>query len=474
MSFSLRKTWIVYLGFLISLFLLYLAFRQLDWAQFWIAIKKTKIFPWIPLAIVAYFTGHFIRGIRLHYLVSQQCNLRVFTATNIVVLGYAVNNILPARLGELARIGMLHERTGLPIVQCATVTFLERVLDGIAILILFLFSSQLVGSSSRIIGDTVQIVGAVLLSGLFLISIAVLFPHQLTRFALLLAKGLSARSQEILLRAVSYIINGVAYLRSPKNALRIFIWSFIVWLIESLTFLFVLPASELAMNPLEALFVMSVVNLAILIPSTPGYIGPFHYFVMKSLMLFGVVQSKALSYAFVVHSVIYIPLTIWGLAIIYWYSIQLKKTLSLAKDAKQATNTVSINGVEMKVLAHLAHHSKDKKVSTQLKSVVHALLSPEIDDLEGKTKMIDRVADQFQGQLNQFNPLYRFAFKLGMFCFDLYTLLRYGRFFDHLSTQQKQKAVHDWAYGNVPFARQFFRLIRSSTVLIFYDQIEKG
>ncbi len=44
-----------------------------------------------------------MRGVRCRLLVRREANLGVITASNIVIVGYASNNVLPARLGEFVR-----------------------------------------------------------------------------------------------------------------------------------------------------------------------------------------------------------------------------------------------------------------------------------------------------------------------------------------------------------------------------------
>ena len=54
-----------------------------------------------------------------------------------------------------------------------------------------------------------------------------------------------------------------------------------------------------------------------MIPSSPGFVGTYHWFCMKSLALFGVPESAALSYAVISHALNTIPFTIIGL-IYFW------------------------------------------------------------------------------------------------------------------------------------------------------------
>lgn len=61
--------------------------------------------------------------------------------------------------------------------------------------------------------------------------------------------------------------------------------------------------------------VLGIVNLGILIPSSPGYVGVFHSCVVLSLGIFGVPTGEALAYAIVIHLAQYLPVTLIGLGI---------------------------------------------------------------------------------------------------------------------------------------------------------------
>jgi uncharacterized membrane protein YbhN (UPF0104 family) len=85
----------------------------------------------------------------------------------------------------------------------------------------------------------------------------------------------------------------------------------------------------------ETLLTTGVANLATLVPSSPGYVGPFEYGVQMVVNgALGAPKEAALSYAFVVHATLYFPITIWG-AIEWW-----RQHLSL----KQVTEVEDENG----------------------------------------------------------------------------------------------------------------------------------
>jgi uncharacterized membrane protein YbhN (UPF0104 family) len=115
--------------------------------------------------------------------------LGLLDATSVVLLGYAANNVLPARLGELVRAGMLAERGAIPVAQALAITLLERILDAFVILGLTALAGALVGPSAVV--SHVLSIGGVLIAigGLGFTALALLprfFISLTSRLAMLL------------------------------------------------------------------------------------------------------------------------------------------------------------------------------------------------------------------------------------------------------------------------------------------------
>ena len=59
--------------------------------------------------------------------------------------------------------------------------------------------------------------------------------------------------------------------------------------------------------------VLVFTTLSVVIPSTPGYVGTYHYLCQLSLVMFGVSASEALSFAVIAHLVNVVPVSLAGL-----------------------------------------------------------------------------------------------------------------------------------------------------------------
>ena len=72
------------------------------------------------------------------------------------------------------------------------------------------------------------------------------------------------------------------------------------------------------MTPIGAFLTTAIGNLATLVPSGPGYVGTFEAGVLLALNgTLGVGRGLALSYAVLLHIILWLPVTVWG-AIEWW------------------------------------------------------------------------------------------------------------------------------------------------------------
>ena len=316
-----RRTALV-VGLLFSALFVYLSLRRIDLQALWHTLATSRWWPWYVLAPVVYMAGHYVRGVRCRTILQPHCEISTWTATNIVIIGYAANNLLPARMGELVRAYVLSRKASLSVSLSLAVTFVERLMDGLAITMMLVVAGYFAplptwGKEILWVAVFVFLSG---LGGVVLVMVARSLVLQLTRRATAwLPPHISDKILSVLERAIS----ATDCLRDGGVALKIVLLSIGVWLIEGGMFLIILPAFGLPMNPLWAAMALAVTNLGILIPSTPGYIGPFHYFCMQSLMLFGVDRETALGYAIMAHLLSYIPVTTWGVSALAAYGMDL-------------------------------------------------------------------------------------------------------------------------------------------------------
>ncbi len=338
-----RRITMIAVGLGASAVFIWLAMRGLDLSAVKRAFAEAELVPWLPLGIGLYFASHLVRGVRCKLLVKKHATLGLATATNVVVVAYGANNVLPARLGEFVRAGMLAERANMPLSQSLGVTFIERVLDGLTMLLLLVIAT-FTADVAHWMRELVYVALAVFGMATIVMVVGAIWPQRIIRLAVWASRPLGVNWQARFEVLATNVTNAGACLRDPKDALLLVVYSVVVWCLEAGLYVAVLPIFGIPMTVQFAVITMCVTGFGLLLPSSPGAIGPYHYFASQAMMVHGVAAPTALAYATLVHLSWYIPITIWGAIVMLWYGVKLSSASELAETAKAAKTANGANG----------------------------------------------------------------------------------------------------------------------------------
>jgi glycosyltransferase 2 family protein len=294
-----------WIGLLVSLGALILAFRGLDWEEVGRALRQANYLLLLPAAIVMFFSLYF-RAIRWGVLFHPRTDLRVGALMGTMNVGYSVNNLLPLRVGELVRAYLIGEAEKVSAAHALSTIVVERVLDVLAVVLMLVLLLPFIdvpawAATPALVAGVVFLVLAVLLATLSLAR----------RWALTMVdKGvrlLPARHQPRLRQAAESVMEGFGVLNKPAVLARGLGWSFASWFCSVLMMFIVQRALGLGVGFEAAVFVVATTSLAMLVPASPGYIGTYELVTIKGLEnVFDVSNSTAASCALVQHAFIYV------------------------------------------------------------------------------------------------------------------------------------------------------------------------
>jgi glycosyltransferase 2 family protein len=317
-------------GIVISIALLWWTLRDVSFAHVLDELRRADPVLF-SLAVFVATLGLVTRAIRWLFLLrplSGGMGFRPpFAATSI---GFAANNVLPARVGEFARALALNRLTRVSIPAAFSGLVIERVLDGLVI-IAFLFLAisspgfpsvtQLGGFDPRAAANFMLFGVAVVGIALFLLVVA---PARSTLVLTVVAERVLPRSfRRPVVDALASFIRGIGALRSPRLfaislAGAVGQWLLLAWSYHLALLAFGIEEVEF----MGAVFVQSIVSLAVAIPSSPGFFGPFEAAAKLSLSLWNVAPEKAVSFAVGFHIGGFIPVTVIGLY--YFWALGLR------------------------------------------------------------------------------------------------------------------------------------------------------
>jgi hypothetical protein len=268
------------------------------------------------------------------------------------------NNILPLRLGELARSYYLARRESVQASTGLATILIERLFDGLALLFFFAVAAAFLpvaGLTGRIseeaqlpiwlvsvfaVAPFVIVLGVVITASRF----PGLFIRALSMFTVRLPRSIG----EMVNSLASRFLVGFTGLHQPKRLTAIFTLSLPVWLAEA-TMYYIIAFGFGLQDYFESIFLMTVAmllvtaasNLATSLPSSPGSVGPFEFFAVLTLFSLDVDAGVASAYVIVLHIALLLPVIVLGLVILGRESISLRQLIPVQRTGAQNTTSTT-------------------------------------------------------------------------------------------------------------------------------------
>jgi uncharacterized membrane protein YbhN (UPF0104 family) len=319
------------LGLLVSLALVWLLFRTTSLAGLARSIRDANYLTLAP-AILVYFAGVWIRSARWGMLLRPVAVLapeRLFRAT---VIGFTVNDLMPVRLGEIARALLLVRWARVPAAATLGTIVVERLFDGLTLCAVLGLAWPWLPPGSWL--RNAALLGGMLFAGGALgAAVAAFRPGLLLGLARFCTRILPERFRMRVLALCTSFLDGLAVLRQGRVLLITSALSTIAWLTEATMYYLIMRGFGFDSGPLSALLGMAAANLGTMIPSLPGFIGTFDV-PLKAVLtdLFGVDGNLATSYTLVVHAALFVPVVLVGLAFLW------RERLSIGEVSRRATS----------------------------------------------------------------------------------------------------------------------------------------
>ena len=321
----MRRRWfIIVIGLVVSLGFLWYALRDLHLGEVWTALQGANYW-WLVPGVAVYFISVWFRAWRWGFLLRGSKAVSANRLFPVVVIGYMGNDILPFRLGEVLRAYVLWRKEGINIGTTLTTAVLERLFDGLTMVLFVLFGLLFVPLSA-FLSQLVTVASAVFIGALVVFLFLAAQPDLLRRVAhALIGRLVPARFRPPLLGLVEGTVAGLESLRSGRDVLVLFGVTLWVWILETAKYWLVSFAFADLHLPYVAILLMGgAVNLLTALPSLPGYIGTFELGI-KILEGIGAPSSSAGSYILVLHAILLLPVTLLGLAFMALEGVQWKE-----------------------------------------------------------------------------------------------------------------------------------------------------
>lgn len=310
----------LFLGVCVSLICLWFAagdvIRDEKQRGEFVSAFKSANYRLLPLLLLILATFYTLKAYRWKLLLSPLGEYRTWgDCFGPMLSGFAVNNVLPARIGEIVRVLVFARRTSQPIASVLTTVALERILDTLSILLLLGVGLVSLPNISQEMRKQAIVVGSVVLLG---VVGAVCFLVWTTTFLRLFDGTLAllrvpTALREKIGRILETAANGLSSLKSPRKLIVIVVVSLLQWILNGTMMYISLRSFGVVVPYMASWVLLGVVALSVAIPAAPGFFGVVQAGFTKTLQIFPVAQPAVLAASIYYHMMQYIPVTVIGL-----------------------------------------------------------------------------------------------------------------------------------------------------------------
>lgn len=286
------------------------------WGQLWDGLRENDYW-WVLPSAGLLLVAQVIRALRWQYLFPRATRPPYLPALEATLVGQALNNVLPARAGEAARVVALNRSAGTSVVETTATVLVERLFDVLCLLgLLFLLAHWL----PHVTWLRAAAILAVALTAAALVAGFVLFRWGERPFRALLRPlaRLPFLTAERVDAAAASIVRGARALHDWRLALLAVVLTTASWLVLSLSSWVLLLGFDLPHSLLLGVLVTVATGLSLVIPSSPGGVGVFEAAALVALRAYDVPKGDALSYAIVLHAVNFFPYVAAGGLVLLW------------------------------------------------------------------------------------------------------------------------------------------------------------
>lgn len=303
----------VFIGTILSLLFLYLAFRKTDFNEIIHSLQETFWGFLIP-AVLLTLLGFYIRALRWRHLLANVKEIRVSRLWSATMIGFMANNLLPARLGELFRAHVIGRWEGISRSSALATIAMERIFDLFTMLFLFGLVAVFFPLTPlvRTVGITGIVLGIVVLG--FFLALHKLGDRAVNAFGRVLPHRARRRGMEIL----ASFVEGLGVFREGRQLLwaagySLLMWGLILVVVQCCFWAVDIRVDGEPLHPSASVLVLVVMALGLMVPSGPGFVGALQFFAVQALDVFHVDRETALSFSIVYHATQWFPVTLVGL-----------------------------------------------------------------------------------------------------------------------------------------------------------------
>lgn len=305
----------ILLGLAVSAVSLYYLLTAVELPKLWETFRQGNYLYLIPALGLLVLTN-LARAVRWRILIGQEPELPVRRLFGIVNIGYLFNNVLPAKAGEVVRAYLVGRVVTGGIGQAASTLVVERLLDVLTLVVLLGIILPFVELPAWV-ARAGLLFGAVSLGGALALVILARYGERGLDLVWRYVGRLPVVGHPKVRSLVANVVGGFGVLTEGRVLAAVAFWSGAIWLGYAVFNYVLMAVFSMALPFVAAATVLCATGFSMVLPSSPGAVGPFEYAAVLALSVFGVAQSPASAYAFGLHIYTNVVLIVLGLVGLY-------------------------------------------------------------------------------------------------------------------------------------------------------------
>lgn len=321
----------------ISLLFAWLFVRGLDLEEVADSLRSAN-YVYVAPALLLFAASVAFRAFRWRYFLLPNDDLSWRQLLPSVLIGYAGNNLLPLRAGELVRAQHLSDHYGVSRMHTFGALLMERLFDSAVLATFVLWGLVITDAGDAYLGLGLLLAGAS--AGAFVVCTVVSrhpgLPERISRWDL---PFFTPRVRQEIAGLGGSFLAGFTVLTSWRRFGLAALTSVAAWSLELAMYLLIAQAFSLELSVLRIAFAGAAANIAMSLPSAQGGVGPFQYFATQALTRAGVAETAAAAYALALHVFLVAPVSLVGLVVLWRSTLPGARKHRAAQEAVPSAET---------------------------------------------------------------------------------------------------------------------------------------
>jgi uncharacterized protein (TIRG00374 family) len=313
------------LGYTLSAASLIWVFRGFNLQQT-LADFATLDWRYVSIAVIFDLSIYLVHAWRWNILLRPVARPSFWRSVQAIYIGLYANEILPLRTGEVIRCYLMAHWNNFPMSLAISSAVIERILDGVWLVLAMLLTTQLVPLPGYLVDGT-RFLGLGLCAALaLLIFIAV---HKQKAHAVVTETRWAS--------TLRHVVEGIHAMGNRRTMLATFGASFVYFALQVVPIWALMEGYGLDLSIWAAAAVYIVLRLGTAIPNAPGNAGLYQFFCVLGLGLFNVPKSTAVGFSLMMFGVLTLPLLIGGFVAVALTGLKLGDIRTRAHSSVRST-----------------------------------------------------------------------------------------------------------------------------------------